>query len=100
MIDPAHQRRGVGKKLLETLTSQSDADGLPTALISSAEAYGLYKKLGFEDQGQFPIDNGHWAKLMTEHEKSLGITGNEGLGQKFEGMKEVENLMVRWPRKG
>ncbi|KAH8901137.1 acyl-CoA N-acyltransferase [Thozetella sp. PMI_491] len=98
MVDPNHQRKGIGKKLLGYVVAKSDADGIPTFLVASAEAHHLYGKLGFEDLGTFRIDNGFWAKEIVQHENELGITGNEGLDERFKDVEEVERYMVRWCR--
>ncbi len=98
MVDPRYQRQGIGGKLLSSVVAKSDTDRLPTFLVASAEAYGLYAKLGFEELGVFTIDNGYWATELAKCETELGITGNETLGQRFDGVKEVERVMVRWPR--
>ncbi|KAF9874963.1 acetyltransferase [Colletotrichum karsti] len=96
MVDPEHQRKGIGAKLLRSVVDISDAERVPTFLVASAEGYGLYKRLGFEDLGTWEIDNGYWAKEIVEHEKQLGIAGNEGLVGKFGGTKEIEKYMMRW----
>ena len=98
MVDPRHQRRGIGGKLLSAVVAKSDAEGIPTFLVASAEAYGLYLKLGFQELGTFIIDNEYWAKEMDKREEELGLQRSEKLGSKFKGMKEVERYMVRWSK--
>jgi ribosomal protein S18 acetylase RimI-like enzyme len=48
-IDPAHQRRGIGGKLLRELVAAADAKGLPVELTVAHinPAVELYKRLGF-----------------------------------------------------
>lgn len=96
MVDPHHQRKGIGAKLLKSVIDISDGDEIPTFLIASAEGYGLYKKLGFEDLGTWTIDNDYWSKEIAQHEGGLGITGNESLAETYRGIHEVEKYMMRW----
>ena len=99
MVDPSHQRRGIGGQLLRAVIDSADAECVPTLLVASAEAHHLYLRLGFEVLGRWAIDNGYWAREVVRHEAQLGIGGNEGLDGKFEGIKEEEAYMVRWPGK-
>ncbi|KAL7942874.1 acyl-CoA N-acyltransferase [Trichoderma barbatum] len=96
MIDPDHQRKGIGGKLLAAVLERSDKEKVPTFLMSSAESRGLYGKMGFEILGTWRIDNGDWARRVVEVERELRITGNEGLEDKFRGVGEIEDVMVRW----
>ncbi|KAL0943322.1 uncharacterized protein CTRU02_201208 [Colletotrichum truncatum] len=96
MVDPVHQRKGIGAKLLGTVLNVSDAEKVPTFLVASAEGHGLYKGLGFEDLGTWTIDNDYWSKEIVQHERRLGIMGNATLAEKFEGNREIEKCMVRW----
>ncbi|KAK2030576.1 acyl-CoA N-acyltransferase [Colletotrichum zoysiae] len=96
MVDPRYQRKGTGAKLLQTVTNISDAEGVATFLVSSAEGYGLYKRLGFQVLGTWKIDNSHWAKKIVQHEQSLGLTGNERLAEQFAGAQETETYMIRY----
>lgn len=57
MVDPDHQRKGIGAKLLRTVVDVSDDGKLPNFLVASAEGYELYKRLGFEDLGTWTIDD-------------------------------------------
>ena len=46
--DPAHQGRGIGRRLLEHVLLRADADGTPVWLETSDPAnVGLYEKFGF-----------------------------------------------------
>ncbi|KAJ0381821.1 hypothetical protein COL922a_013776 [Colletotrichum nupharicola] len=96
MVDPKYQRKGIGAKLLRTVIDISDAERVSTFLVASAEGYGLYKRLGFEDLGTWTIDNGRWAKEIVQHERNLGLNGNETLFERFAGTQEVEKYMMRW----
>jgi GNAT superfamily N-acetyltransferase len=99
MVHPDYQRKGVGGKLLTGVTDKADAEGIPTMLVSSAEAHELYLRLGFETLGRWPIDNGYWAREIVKLETSLGMEGNEDFVKRFEGLTEVEDCMIRYPRK-
>ncbi|KAK7422186.1 hypothetical protein QQZ08_009654 [Neonectria magnoliae] len=92
---PNYQRQGIGGKLLSAVLEKADADGVPTLIVSSAVSHGLYLKMGFEDLGLWTIDNGYWAQEIVNREMSLGIQGNEELGRKYEGVKEMEACMIR-----
>jgi GNAT superfamily N-acetyltransferase len=97
MINPAHQRRGIGAKLLSAVLAKSDAEKLPTFLTSSMEAHPLYTKLGFVDFGpDFRIDNEDWARRIMELEEQLGVDESRRLKDRCVGLYEVENCMVRW----
>ncbi|GKT41227.1 uncharacterized protein ColSpa_01408 [Colletotrichum spaethianum] len=98
MVDPEHQRKGIGAKLLQTVIDISDAERLPTFLVASAEGYCLYRRLEFEDLGTWTIDNDHWSKEIFRHEQKLGIAGNEQLIEQYRGTKEIERYMMRWMR--
>ncbi|KAK2064031.1 acyl-CoA N-acyltransferase [Colletotrichum caudatum] len=96
MVDPKYQRKGTGAKLLRTVINISDAEGVPTFLVSSAEGYGLYERLGFQALETWTIDNSHWAKEIVQHEYNLGLTGNERLAERFAGAQETETYMIRY----
>lgn len=82
---------------MKEVLARTDAEGIPVFLFSGRESQGLYTKLGFKTLGSWTIDNGYWAKEIEQHEQTLGMTGNPGLGKKFEGFTEDESLMVRQP---
>ncbi len=49
-VDPAYFGRGIARRLLQAVTDQADALGLPTRLVSSAmnlDSYSLYTRAGF-----------------------------------------------------
>lgn len=98
MVDPAQQRRGIGGQLLKQVTARADAEQIPAFIVASAEAYGLYARFGFEDLGKWTIDNEGLSKEVVELERELGMTGNEGLEERFRGVRELEVSMVRWPK--
>lgn len=99
MIRPDYQRRGIGGKLLAEVLRRSDEEGIPTFLASTAESIGLYSKMGFKSLGTWPIDNEYWAGRIVGLEKELGIADHEGLQETFKGVGEIEDVMVRWPKK-
>ncbi|KAL2882170.1 hypothetical protein SGCOL_002435 [Colletotrichum sp. CLE4] len=88
--------KGIGASLLKAVIDISDDEKIPTFLVASAEGYGLYKKLGFEDLGTWTIDNDYWSEKIVQHENELGIVGNEGLAETYRGTHEVEKYMMRW----
>lgn len=97
MVHPLHQRRGVGAKLLSTVLATGDHEQVPVFLVASAEARGLYARLGFQDLGVWTINNEHWAWRIASREAELEIEGNNDLGEQLRGVGEEERSMVRWP---
>ncbi|KAM0250104.1 hypothetical protein ACHAP5_002421 [Fusarium lateritium] len=98
MVDPQHQRKGIGGYLLKSVTDKADAINAPTLIVSSVEGHGLYSKHGFESLGTWEIDNEAWAHKIVEHEKSIGYTdGVIDLEDKCRGMRESEDSMIRQP---
>ncbi|KAH6855490.1 acyl-CoA N-acyltransferase [Chaetomium sp. MPI-CAGE-AT-0009] len=51
-IDPAHQRRGIGKMLLQHGLELAAKAGKDAFLIATPEGKGLYRSLGFLDVGE------------------------------------------------
>ncbi|PTB63404.1 acyl-CoA N-acyltransferase [Trichoderma citrinoviride] len=98
MIDPAYQRKGIGRQLLAAVLERSDEEGIPAFLMSSAESRGLYGQMGFGILGTWRVDNGAWAGRIVEVERRMGMDGDEGLVEEYEGVGEVEDVMVRWAR--
>ncbi|KAM0517692.1 hypothetical protein ACHAPE_004665 [Trichoderma viride] len=99
MIRPDYQRRGIGEKLLAAVLERGDEEGIAAFLASTAESIGLYSRMGFESLGTWPIDNEYWAGRIVALERELGIAGHEGLQETFKGIREVEDVMARWPKK-
>jgi ribosomal protein S18 acetylase RimI-like enzyme len=97
MIDPNHQRRGIGRKLLQKAIDVSEAEAIPAILVSSRESHPLYSSLGFQDQKVWTNDNEYWAREIEQREKELGITGCEGITEDCAGLTEEEALMIRLP---
>lgn len=95
MVDPVHQRKGVGAKLLSTVLERSDAEGRPTFLVASAEAHALYSRLGFVDLGVFEIDNEAWSREVLDLERKLCMDVDKSFEEECKGLYEVERYMVR-----
>lgn len=47
-VAPAHQRKGIARKLVETLQAHPDLRGLRRWLLGTRDAHGVYAPLGFE----------------------------------------------------
>jgi ribosomal protein S18 acetylase RimI-like enzyme len=54
--DPAFQRKGAGKLLVEWGTKKADELGLPIYLEATQAGFGLYKRHGFEEIDVFDLD--------------------------------------------
>ena len=55
-VSTAHQRKGLGGKLLKVGLDMADKMGLEAFLESSPKGKGLYAKYGFEDTGYMKFD--------------------------------------------
>jgi GNAT superfamily N-acetyltransferase len=56
-VDPAHQGKGLGSRLLEASLRQCDSDGRPAYLESTNPAnLSLYRRFGFEQIGLIQAD--------------------------------------------
>lgn len=97
MIDPSHQRQGIGKQLMEAAISAADRVSIPTFIVSSRESHSLYLRLGFKDLASRVIDNEAWAKEVCRVEQESGQSQFADLQTKYFGITEKEHLMVRWP---
>lgn len=51
MVDPSHQRKGLGRKLVHYGLGLADEDGVCASLIASEAGDGLYASCGFEAVG-------------------------------------------------
>ena len=47
-VDDAARGRGVGKRLVATITAAVDDLGIPRLVLATADAHGLYRQYGFE----------------------------------------------------
>ncbi|CAH0044300.1 unnamed protein product [Clonostachys solani] len=95
MILPDRQRQGIGRKLLQKALDEADAQGVPSILTSSEKGYGLYVRLGFVSLAEFTLDNGAWTVRVLEHLKSLGMSRDETLAEKYRGTVEKGWAMIR-----
>lgn len=57
-VDPLHQRRGIGLKLMEWGMERSKEEGIPVTLIASPAGLRLYEKLGFKEAQVNEIGHG------------------------------------------
>lgn len=46
-VDPVHQRRGIGRQLVEWGLQQARQEQVPVGLEASLKGVGLYERLGF-----------------------------------------------------
>lgn len=88
-ISPQHQRRGIGKMLVEYGQRLTTKEGLPLTLESSIAGRGLYAKMGFKMVGGIKIFDGFTDGLMVwEPEEMKGKwledTGNGAGKMKFQ----------------
>ncbi|CAG8977327.1 hypothetical protein HYALB_00009199 [Hymenoscyphus albidus] len=74
-VHPTHQRKSLGKRLLQHVLNLADAEGRRVYIEATDAGYPLYKKLGFEQVDVLPIDMRKW--------------GVEGLGSNI--------IMIREP---
>ncbi|KAK7213110.1 hypothetical protein V2G26_020288 [Clonostachys chloroleuca] len=95
MILPDRQRQGIGRKLLQKALDEADAQSLPSILTSSEKGYGLYVRLGFVSRAEFTLGNGAWTAKILEHLKSLGMSRDETLAEKYRGTVEKGWAMIR-----
>jgi GNAT superfamily N-acetyltransferase len=80
--DPAWQRQGVGKLLMEDeVCKVADQKGIPVWLEATQEGRGLYQKLGFVEKEKIWVDLGRWENGQ---DKGEGWRG-EGKGEEGEG---------------
>ena len=89
-VSPQHQRRGIGRMLVERGQKLATEEGLPLTLQSSIAGRGLYAKLGFKMVGGIKIYDGFTDGLMVwEPDEMKGTwledTGNGEAKMKVEG---------------
>lgn len=69
-VSPAHQGKGIGKKLIEAMISQAKQQGFKrVGLLVDVEnplAKKLYESMGFEFQGVKPLMGGKYEHLVFE----------------------------------
>ncbi|KAL8678351.1 MAG: hypothetical protein Q9186_005276 [Xanthomendoza sp. 1 TL-2023] len=59
-VDPAHQRQGAGKLLLEVLIDFADESNLPVYVESTPAVRDMYLHRGFREVDHLEIDLGRW----------------------------------------
>ncbi|KAK0654784.1 acyl-CoA N-acyltransferase [Cercophora newfieldiana] len=65
-VDPNHQRRGIGKRLVRWGLEQAAAEGQQVFLIATPEGRPLYESLGFQVLGEFEtLGLVHYSMLWT-----------------------------------
>ncbi|KAI8714860.1 N-acetyltransferase domain-containing protein [Fusarium sp. LHS14.1] len=57
-VSPNHQRRGIGRKLVQWGLDRSEEEGVAAVLEASDAGKGLYEKMGFVEVGKMPFDGG------------------------------------------
>jgi GNAT superfamily N-acetyltransferase len=50
-ILPDHRGHGLGKRLVETVLTHPDFDGMKRWMLGTLDAHELYRRYGFEDMG-------------------------------------------------
>ncbi|VUC37887.1 unnamed protein product [Clonostachys rosea] len=95
MILPDRQRKGIGRKLLQKALDEADAQGVPSILTSSEKGYGLYVRMGFVSHAEFTMDNGAMTVRVLDHLKSLDMSRDETLAEKYRGTVEKGWAMIR-----
>ena len=70
-IHPKHQRKGVGRKLLQWCTRLADAAHIPIALYASPKGANLYRSVGFQELAMSVVE--------------------------YNGVKLEDPFMMRWP---
>ncbi len=48
-VDEAHRGKGLGKLIMEAVTSHPDLQNLRRMMLGTADAHGLYRQFGFTD---------------------------------------------------
>ncbi len=51
IIEEKHRKKGLGKKLIESITSMDELDGM-FGILATGDAHGLYEKYGFKKIGE------------------------------------------------
>lgn len=70
-VDPAYQRRGIGRKLMEWGMERAKEEGVPITLTSTPAGQRLYQKLGFREAQLDDIGNGikELSMIWSPHER-------------------------------
>lgn len=59
MVDPSHQRKGLGRKLVRYGLELADEEGVCASVIGSEAGDGLYTSCGFEAVGRMQEGEGN-----------------------------------------
>lgn len=64
-VDPKHQRKGYGKKMIEPMLKRIDTENLPVMLDTNKQAnIGYYERFGFKVVKTYIVlDNDHWGMV-------------------------------------
>jgi ribosomal protein S18 acetylase RimI-like enzyme len=64
-VDPNHQRKGFGSKMIEPMLKRIDNENLPVMLDTNKQSnIGYYEKFGFEVVKTYKVlDNDHWGMV-------------------------------------
>lgn len=73
---PAHQGKGIGKRLMQHCNEIGDREGLPIYLTAFPGAHGIYVHMGYKDTDYFDIDLNAWSK---EKYRGYGIYRSYGM---------------------
>ncbi|KAJ5765409.1 GNAT family acetyltransferase [Penicillium odoratum] len=63
-VDPAHQRRGIGQKLVDWGLQQARQEHVPVGLEAGVKGAGLYQKLGFHIVNMTQLTSGVTIRAM------------------------------------
>jgi GNAT superfamily N-acetyltransferase len=55
VVDPSYQRRGLGRRVLDTLLAEADERGVPQGLVATEQGRPLYRAHGFEVSGEIAV---------------------------------------------
>lgn len=97
MVHPDYQKRGIGQKLVGESLAVADREQLDAYLVSSEVANKLYKNMGYEDLGRFPVEGGltPWISKIQEKWDGQDDALFETLLKQYHGVEEIEYAMIR-----
>lgn len=80
-VDPANQRQGAGKLLVDTLVNFADETGLPCYVESTPAAREMYIHRGFREVDRVDIDLGRWEQGFGMYRTTILSRDAHGRGQ-------------------